>query len=1006
LAGLTALTIFLASPVAAAAAERSLAAGRGVDVSSPAGRPTCFSFSLAAKTTARLEVDQEDVDVEVRLYRGGGSPAIVDAAQVTPEVATIVAETGAAYKACVSPVTRSGRAIRYSVRLGAARPATPGDGDLVLAERLLTEARGNPRSGVNSIRRAIRLLRGQGEPDLRVADALLQLGDALNAGGDYEGARAEYKEVQDLDPSRRTRVFAEAIANSAVASRREGDIESARAGYEQAIAILSDLEKNRPSSSLEQAIAAVNNNNGLAELDTAEYQQGLDSFLKALSAMYALGTRSDEGILLTNIALAYRYLRDYTKAEVYLRRALPLLAADKIAYGRALMNLGRLRAIQGDPGAASALLKRAATLVGDSPIAAADVGNNLGQLALRAGDFPAALKYLNAASEIYAAKHDLRDSARTWFYSGCAQAAMGHSDTAFTDLQRALDLDLSTGLADDAVATLFEVARLQRRVGKPEDSRATLSRAIVLSEKLRVRVAAPDLRATWFSSRQALYEEMADLLFEVSEGPASAAEAFGYAERSRERSLSDVLATGRRTAIAALDPELARGEERIVKALAFRTRQLERLSDSAGDEKKRATLEREADDLELRYQAIEGEIARKSARGAAIAASPLTASEVQRLLGPDTMLLEFSLGAEHSFLWVVDSQRIVWFRLPPRAAIERLARVVMELLADRARRAADPLLERRYRTSSSALSSMLLGQAAGLIEGRRLIFALDGILHYLSFEALPSPGHASTPLGIANEISRIPSATALAALRRPGVARAERPRIVVFADPVFRGDPRADSGVHTAAPGSGTLLSRLPFTLREALAIQAAATPEGVVLRTGFEATKEALSTSREAGILHIATHARIDADQPERSAIRFTETAANGTPRDGLLSLYQIYDLDLPEELTVLSACRTGLGRDAGDGIVSFARAFFFSGSRRIIYSLFSAEDESTSLFMASFYRFLMNSPDLAPATALRAARTSMWKGSPRWRDPSYWGAFTLDGEWMPILPAKVNRP
>ncbi len=364
-------------------------------------------------------------------------------------------------------------------------------------------------------------------------------------------------------------------------------------------------------------------------------------------------TRSDEGILLTNIALAYRYLRDYTKAEVYLRRALPLLAADKIAYGRALMNLGRLRAIQGDPGAASALLKRAATLVGDSPIAAADVGNNLGQLALRAGDFPAALKYQNAASEIYAAKHDLRNSARTWFYSGCAQAAMGHSDTAFTDLQRALDLDLSTGLADDAVATLFEVARLQRRVGKPEDSRATLSRAIVLSEKLRVRVAAPDLRATWFSSRQALYEEMADLLFEVSEGPASAAEAFGYAERSRERSLSDVLATGRRTAIAALDPELARGEERIVKALAFRTRELERLSDSRAT-KKTGDAQARGGRSGTPLPGDRGGNREESARGAAIAASPLTASEVQRLPGPDTMLLGFrsARSIRLSGLWI------------------------------------------------------------------------------------------------------------------------------------------------------------------------------------------------------------------------------------------------------------------------------------------------------------------------------------------------------------------
>jgi CHAT domain-containing protein len=121
------------------------------------------------------------------------------------------------------------------------------------------------------------------------------------------------------------------------------------------------------------------------------------------------------------------------------------------------------------------------------------------------------------------------------------------------------------------------------------------------------------------------------------------------------------------------------------------------------------------------------------------------------------------------------------------------------------------------------------------------------------------------------------------------------------------------------------------------------------------------------ADILHLATHADIDETRPELSAIYFSQADAKGKPLDGLLGLYEIYDLNLPFQLAVLSGCRTGLGKDAGgEGLVGFSRAFFYAGSSRVLMSLWRISDEGTALFMREFYRKLMSS-----------GRALFWRGN-----------------------------
>lgn len=142
--------------------------------------------------------------------------------------------------------------------------------------------------------------------------------------------------------------------------------------------------------------------------------------------------------------------------------------------------------------------------------------------------------------------------------------------------------------------------------------------------------------------------------------------------------------------------------------------------------------------------------------------------------------------------------------------------------------------------------------------------------------------------------------------------------------------------------------------------------------------------------ILHFATHAIVDDQNPERSklVLSFPRDASE----DGFLHAYEIYGLETRADLVVLSACETGLGRvAAGEGVLGLPRAFFFAGASKVIVSLWSVADESTSRFMQEFYRAWIRD-DLTPAAALVRARRALQRDS-RYAHPYYWAPFVLLG-------------
>jgi CHAT domain-containing protein len=330
---------------------------------------------------------------------------------------------------------------------------------------------------------------------------------------------------------------------------------------------------------------------------------------------------------------------------------------------------------------------------------------------------------------------------------------------------------------------------------------------------------------------------------------------------------------------------------------------------------------------------------------------------------------------------------------------------------------------------------MVLAPVSTQLGNRRVVIVADGVLQYIPFEALPAPDAVATAVSgqpatsraahasllLRNEVVYQPSASTLALLR--GARRRSNAKTVaVLADPVLDDRDgrvrasiagRANADVPRRASngelaralrdigdvgGEDGTLAKLVYSLQEANAITAVAPRGSWMKAVGFKASR-ATATSpalRQFSIVHFATHGILNDKHPELSGIVLSMVNERGQPEDGFLSLRDIYNLDLPVDLVVLSACRTGIGKQVrGEGLIGLTRGFMYAGSPRVVASLWRVDDEATAELMKRFYRHMLGRNKLSAAAALRRAKIEMIEAGGEWREPYYWAGFVLQGDW-----------
>ena len=797
---------------------------------------------------------------------------------------------------------------------------------------------------------------------------------------------------------------------------------------------------------------------GAANDMLGDKQQALDYFNEALPALRVAGDRKNEATALDNIGMLYNSLDERQKALGYLNQALTIRRElrDANGVGASLNNLGGVTKALGDKQQALTYYNQALPFLratGNVKGLALTL-NNIGGAYLDLSDYEKALAYYNQALPIFHGLPDGRVGELTTLNNiGEAYRRTGEPVKALDYLQQALLMSRSIKRRDYEAGALFNIAYVERERGDLTEALNKAEEGIAILESRRGTISSQEFRSAYFATVQNHYEFYIDLLMHLHKQKPSAGydgKALEASERARARSLLEMLAESNADIREGVDVTLLARERALQQQLNAKARQQTQLLAGQHTQAQEDAIAKDVETLTNEFQSVESQIRQTSPRYAALTQpQPLTLKEIQtKVLATDTLLLEYALGTERSYLWAVTPTSITGYELPRREEIETVARQVYILLTNPKEWSGTEVSNQRNLglpgekpqtgpqqslsltgpDAATRLSQMVLARVEAQLAEKRLLIVADGTLQYIPFGVLPhtqssnstSPGAKKNyqPLIFDHEIVSLPSASTLTVLRQEVKDRKAAERtLAVIADPVFESSDervkglrgQAASGTDNALPrgiqraardlglnDAELAIPRLPGTRREADQILALVPRSQSKAAFDFAASRQTAAGKElaEYRYVHFATHGFLDGFHPELSGIVLSMVDEKGNPQDGFLRAHEVFNLKLSAELVVLSACRTGLGKEVrGEGLVGLTRGFMYAGAPRVVVSLWSVSDEATAELMARFYRGML-SEKLRPAAALRAAQISLMKES-RWQSPFYWAAFTLQGEW-----------
>jgi CHAT domain-containing protein/tetratricopeptide (TPR) repeat protein len=600
------------------------------------------------------------------------------------------------------------------------------------------------------------------------------------------------------------------------------------------------------------------------------------------------------------------------------------------------------------------------------------------------GDAPktAERNYL-LALELSERRNDPSHQAQLHNNLGQVQAELGREDEARASYQKALVLYRTQGMLDGEAITLDNLGHLaddpeqaadyhgqavsllekvgnrqslatallnlggaQADMGDKAAAIKTLTRSVNLLDELALALSPSD-KSSFLGKNQEAYHTLVRLLLEEDRTD----EAFRVNERARARALLDILG-GRSVPIRNAPGELLAREEHLRA----------RIRDMLASPMTKSNRER-LTSLKQDYGTLLTEVARLDPGGADLRSTDIAKiKDLAEALGPDRALLEYFVLDEQTYLLLLVGGELTALELP--IGEDELSKTISKW-----RRSlpigGDPQLAQNL---GQVLIEPALEELAGVED---LIIVPHKALHYLPFSALQV---SDQRLIEQFELTTAPSASAWLLGQRKSAE-----------DGRFSAAALGNVGLNlSGGPSSGATRSLeflpLPGTLDEIKAVTRLF-PDGTWLVEEDLTTANLRKVSAKSGTLHVATHGVLDAEVPIFSGL---------VTADGLVTVADVLEWEKTPNLVVLSACETALGElGEGDDLVGLTRAFQAGGTRCMVATLWPVSDESTSLWMTTFYDGLKNDQTVAQAsaTATRALRQTH-------SSPYYWAPFVVLGD------------
>ncbi len=862
---------------------------------------------------------------------------------------------------------------------------------------------------------------------LNIGQSLYQLGETPKAIESIEAALRLAREINDP------------LGESQAAQALSG-IFRALGQYQKALSFAQQTLKLRQVAGDRFGETSALNELGLTYYSLGQYQKSLELHQQALTLARETKAYLIENRILVNLGVAYTTLKDYKKGLQTLQQALVLLKKvdDTFTEAAALENLGAIYSDTGNYRKSLEYYHRCHKLD-----LATGLPRNIGYSLYRLGigyhnldHWPKALEYLTQALTIFQKVQDPRCQASTYFALARTLSAQGRYQEALERVEKAI-----------------EVAEAIRQNVQGDELRssffATVQDFFELKIELLMRLhkkspAAGHHLAALQTNEQARARSLLELL---TESQANIREGIAPELLAREQDVKVRLASKLERLTELLSGNVP-GEEQAtlqkeIDGLKTEYREIQNQIRTQSPHYAALTQPQPLTAQEIQTQVVDSDTA--------LLEYALCSTTSYLWVVTPTGVKTFTLPPRD----VIEKKaRQVRELLLERTKTEPAPASTQNSKSEASRNLQKVTDQRKVRIRqadeqffqvAAQLSQMILGPAAQELGTKRLVIIPDGALQYIPFSTLCLPGPTfnqtrpgtryTEPLIVHHEIVTLPSASTLAVLRRE---TANRPpaqnQLAILADPVFGGTD--DDRVHAIEPAANPQpkqnedqpesatdsasqyvatrllgrsedapasesknslqIPRLFFTRDEANQVLNLAGETQNLKVLDFSVNRQLISEGRLSSYryIHFATHGWLDAEHPEFSALLLSMVNEKGEPQDGFLRALDIYNLQLPAEMVVLSACQTGLGKEIkGEGVVGLTRGFMYAGAKRVVVSLWSVSDKATADLMTRFYQKIFRE-GMSPAAALRAAQLELWQ-SEKWHAPFFWAPFVIQGEW-----------
>ncbi|MGI9543012.1 MAG: CHAT domain-containing protein [Cyclobacteriaceae bacterium] len=732
------------------------------------------------------------------------------------------------------------------------------------------------------------------------------------------------------------------------------------------------------------------------------------------------------------IAKIYDQSERFTYADEYYKKGIDICLKahgnNHLKTAEAYYDYSQHFTTQGESGKAMNYLSRALNVIRQTGVDNHFVETKsllgVGELLMKEHDLPKAEEYFLRAEKVLSNGTGIDNpyGATVYYNLGRIRLQRGHFNEALILFQRSL-INLNQDFTNENIETnpdidqatiqplLFNILYAKascfeakyRKSNDPidlEKGLATIQRSIRLLQIARSSYREENSKKGLLSDQYETYQlgiNLAYKLYELSEKPEWIQVAFEITEKSKSTLLFESIKEREAGLFGDIPAKILAQEANLRSELAFYRNELRNAEKDQFETKRIKAIEARNFSLKQEYDSLVAEIEKNYPNYYSLKYDQgvIGITQVQSLLSDRTTLLEYFLGDSSLFIFATIQNKTIFRKLniqdPFRVSISELRKATSQKMLD----------PEQFAKYSNILYNYLIAPVNQVINDNNLVVVADGILSYLPFELLikDNSNNASYVdqdyLIRYNQIVYGYSATLFFDTSTQHSQKSEIENYLAFAPDFNKRDGNQISAQALALnePVRGSLVE-LEGTSREVSNISELL---GGQFYQGSMANELAFKQqAKDFSIIHLATHAIVDDQDPMNSRLLFTIT--DDTTEDGDLHAWELYNMQLNAKMAVLSACNTGFGKvQRGEGVMSLGRAFAYAGCPSIVMSLWPAQDQATADIMTHFYEGL--SMGYSKDKALQEAKLKYLEtAEDLFAHPFYWGGFVVQGDASPL--------